>query len=208
MPNGVSSGDFVLWLCRAWPVDAGYMLEFWKRDRGSHDARRSRWHPSMVDVSGKVQPSGDDDVAPVGGEVLEDEDWRQINDLLASESPPARPCPSEQSIKAVVSLLAELRATLSNQVLPAGPVMNQLIDVWAAAHQLAPDVARPAESLLTSLVGRDLASAREISGTCDQIEAALMAIQAQANSEPVAGISGRAPRQPTGASISSEEAAR
>lgn len=199
VPNGVSGGDFVPWPDWVPAVDAGYMPAFWKRNRGAHDDRWSGWHPSMVEAAGEAPRRQEDSTAPNARVLANDDDWQQINDLLANESPQAGTSPSEQSIRAAVSAVAGLRATLTSEVLPAGPVIDQVIDLWAATHEVGPDVARPAESLLTALVGRDRVRAAEVTSTCDLIEAALMAVQIPPNGEPVKAVSGRLPRQRTGA---------
>jgi hypothetical protein len=208
VPNGGSSNDFVPWPRQPPAVDAGYMSAFWKRNRGVNDGHKSRWHPSMVDAAGNVQRSVEDRVVPRAGLALEDKDWQEIDDLLATERPPACASPSEQSITEVVSSLAGLRAMLNSQVLPAGRVMNRVIDVWAVAHQVGPEVARPAESLLTSLVGRDLVSAGEVIETCEQIEATLAPMKGEADAKAAAGVGGRSPSQPTKTSTGSREGAQ
>jgi hypothetical protein len=199
VPNGGPCGDFVPWLSWPRPGDAGNMPVFWRKKRGVQEGRRARWHPSEVEGAGSYQPH----TAPV----FEDADWDQVHDLLAGEDPPTGPCPSEKSINAATSL-CQLRASLTSQVLPAGRVMDRVLDVWAAAHEVAPGAATPAESLLTSLVGRDLVSAREVTDMCDRVEAALKANKRPAGGGAVAPIKGPVPCQPTGASISSKEGAR
>jgi hypothetical protein len=152
----------------------------------------------MGDGTGEWPRSPEAAVTVDAGVDLKDEDWQQIDNLLDSDSPAEWPGPSEESISAVVLSLAELRTALDDEVLPAGPLMNRVIDVWDLAHQVGPEVAKPAESLLTSLVGRDLVSARDVTNTCDQIEATLAAIRNHA----VGGAPGGWPRQRTGSRAS------
>jgi hypothetical protein len=95
---------------------------------------------------------------------LGDDDWAQIERLLA-EAAHAR--------ATITGALNALRASLDSRVLPAGPITDQLLDVWALAHQVDPLLAKPAEVLLSSLVGRDLVTSAEITNTCDLIEAAM-----------------------------------
>ena len=92
--------------------------------------------------------------------------------------------------------------------MPSGPVLDRLLDVWALVHQVNPQAAKPVESLLSSLVARDLVSAKEVTDTCDGIEAALEAQRGQALEGTPGQIARRVPSKPTGTSVSSEDGAR
>ncbi len=62
------------------------------------------------------------------------------------------------------------------------------------------------ESLLSSLVARDLVSAQEVTDTCDEIEAALEAHRPRALEDAPGHVARRVPRE--GTSVSSEEVPR
>ena len=83
-----------------------------------------------------------------------------------------------------------------------GPVARRV----ALVHEVDRQAARPVESLLSSLVARDLVSAKEVTGTCDEIEAALEAHRPRALEVAPGQIARRVPRE--GTSVSSEEVAR
>lgn len=145
------------------------MQVFRRKNRGPVDNPRDHRHPSRVEVIGRSRPSNDDDLISF----FDDEDWDQIKDLLSPHNQGESPPHFERSNAEVTSSLAELRASLGGQVVAAGPVLDRLLDVWALVHQVEPLAARPAEFLISSLVTRDLVSAKEVTDTCDEIEAAL-----------------------------------
>jgi hypothetical protein len=66
-----------------------------------------------------------------------------------------------------------LRDSIDNHVLPAGPVIDRLIDIWSLARLVDPAAAKPAEAVLSAVAGRDAISADEVYAACDQIESAL-----------------------------------
>jgi hypothetical protein len=140
-----------------------------RKNRGPGDKPRDHGHPSSVEVIARPRPSNDDDLTSF----FDDEDWDQINDLLSRHDQGDSPSHFESSNDGVTSSLAELRASLGGQIVASQPVLDRLLDVWALVHQVEPLAARPAESLISSLVARDLVSAKEVSDTCDEIEAAL-----------------------------------
>ncbi len=108
-----------------------------------------------------------------------DADWDRIDDFLSRQKP--GDCTSYlKHSRNVMSSLAELRASIGQQIVPSAAVLDRLLDVWALVHQVDPHAARPAESLLSSLVTRDLVSAKEVTDTCDEIEAALEAQRGRA----------------------------
>jgi hypothetical protein len=164
VPNVVPTSDFMPWPLAGQGQDAGSMRLFWRKERGTRDQARGPGRPNGV-VNCPSRPSGD--VGPGG--FLDDEDWGQIYDLLSSDSGPS----FERSRSAVASSLAELRASLHSQIMPSGPVLDRLLDIWALVHQVDPHAARPVECLLSSLVDRELVSAKEVSDTCEEVETAL-----------------------------------
>lgn len=184
------------------------MRLFWRKNRDPADKRRRHGRPSSVDANGPSRPS-DDDVTACFQDVtgcFQDEDWDQINDLLSCQKPGDRPSYLESSSNAVTSSLAELRASIGQQIMPSGPILDRLLDVWALVHEVDRQAARPVESLLSSLVARDLVSAKEVTGTCDEIEAALEAHRPRVLEVAPGQIARRVPRE--GTSVSSEEVAR
>ncbi len=143
---------------------------FWMKNRGL------RWHPSNPAFDGSPRPPSVDESCTPVRTALEERDWEQIDELLAGKSPPIVSNAKEGFSGTLVSSLRQLRdLSLTNQVLPAGSTLDALLDLWALVHEIDPRVAEPVESLLTTLVGRDLVSARELALTCDEIETALQA---------------------------------
>ena len=128
------------------------MRLFWRENRGPADNPRGQRRPSTVDANGPTSSSNDHDVTGR----FQDEDWDQINDLLSRQTPGDCTSYLESSSNAVTSSLAELRASIGQQVVPSATVLDRLLDVWALVHQIDPQAARPVESLLSSLVSRDL----------------------------------------------------
>ena len=122
-----------------------------------------------------------------------------------AKSQAAGPLILESSSNAVTSSLAELRASIGQQIVPSGPILDRLLDVWALVHEVDRQAARPVESLLSSLVARDLVSAKEVTDTCDEIEAALEAHRPRVLEVAPGQIARRVPRE--GTSVSSEEVA-
>ena len=102
---------------------------------------------------------------------LDQDDWLRIGELLAgpSEQTLADTCASAR----LKSLLDQLRAWTGTQIVSADRVADWLLDVWAYAREVDPAVALPAESMLCSLVERDVVCPHEIDVTCDEIELAL-----------------------------------
>ena len=144
------------------------MRLFWRKNRGPADNRRGHGRPSP--------PSNDHDVTGC----FQDEDWDQINDLLSRQKPGDCPPYLGSPRHAVMVSLAGLRASIGQQIVPSEAVLDRLLDVWALVHQVDPHAARPVESLLSSLVARDSVSAKEVTDTCDEVEAALRAPRGRA----------------------------
>jgi hypothetical protein len=185
--KGRSSGDLVPCPLRTWSEDA-YSMAFWRRRRSPEDDSRSRRdHPAGVGAKGVARLRTSDGPA-LEGVVFKDGDWDQIESFLRANSRPAgttsghpehfsgspRACTASE-IASSLGTVQALRASLSSRILPAGPVVDALLDVWTVVHQVDPEAAKPMESLLSSLARRDLASAREVKGVCDQVETALKA---------------------------------
>ena len=144
------------------------MPVFWMKNRGL------RWHPSNPAFDGSPRPFSLDESCTPAGTALEERDWEQIDELLARQSPPLISNAKEGFSGTLVSSLRQLRdLSLTNQVLPAGSTVDALLDLWALVHEIDPRAAQPVESLLTTLVGRDLVSAHEVALACDEIETAL-----------------------------------
>jgi hypothetical protein len=100
-------------------------------------------------------------------------DWVGVKQLLEDEKAGETSPVSYDTPDVLASSLAKLRTSLGAPILRAGPIVGQLIDVWALAEEVDPDAARPAEALLWAMEGCDLVTAGQVSATCDQIEAAL-----------------------------------
>lgn len=97
---------------------------------------------------------------------LSDDDWLQISRLLdgGASGPPA------DDIKARVASAVELlRSYVDGPVVGVSPVLNQLLDIWELAQNIDPRVARPAETLMSALVGREFVGADEVQSTCSEI---------------------------------------
>ena len=100
------------------------MRLFWRKNRGPADDPRRHGRPSP--------PSDDHDVTGC----FQDEDWDQINDLLSRQKPGDRPSYLESSRNAVTSSLAELRASIGQQIVPSAAVLDRLLDVWPSCTRL------------------------------------------------------------------------
>lgn len=144
------------------------MRLFWRKNRSPADNRRGHGRP--------LPPSDDHDVTGC----FQGEDWDQINDLLSRQKPGDCPSYWGSSRNPVTSSLAELRASIGQQIVPSAAVLDRLLDLCALVHEVDPSAARSLESLLFSLVTRDLASAKEVTHTCDEIEASLEAQRGRA----------------------------
>lgn len=101
--------------------------------------------------------------------MLDDDDWIRIEALLARANPAAPPDGLNESVVALRTALDGLRSAVGDQaVVGANPVINLLLDVWAAARDISPLASRPAEVLLSALVSRDVVSAEEVNAVCDE----------------------------------------
>lgn len=184
------------------------MRLFWTKHRSSGDNPRAHGRPSGVDDNGPSRPFNDDDVTGLAGAVFDDEDWEEIDNLLSRDNQLGSSSQWGQSRTAVTSSLAELQASIGQQIVASRPVLDRLLDLWALVHRVDPLAARPLESLLSSLVARDLVSAQEVTDTCDEIEAALMAQRDRALDDAPGPVARRAPSKTTGTDVSSEDRAR
>jgi hypothetical protein len=70
--------------------------------------------------------------------------------------------------------IAALEPYMRENFIPAGQVINPLIDVWSVAHNIHPSVARPVEELLTALVSRSTTTASEVATTLDNVRIAAL----------------------------------
>jgi hypothetical protein len=145
------------------------MRLFWRKSRGPGDKHARDAHPSSMVASHLSRPSTDVNVTGF----LDDDDWDRINDLLSCDERRCGSSYSESCNDGVTSSLAGLRRSIGQQILPSGPVLDRLLDVWEAVHRVQPLAAKPVEALLSSLVARDLVSAKEITDMCDEVEAGL-----------------------------------
>jgi hypothetical protein len=184
------------------------MRLFWTKHRSPGDNPRAHGRSTSVDDNGPSRAFNDDNVTGLAGAVFDDEDWDQIDNLLSGDNELGSSCQWEQSRAAVTSSLAELKASVGAQVVPSGPVLDRLLDLWTLVHQVDPLAARPLEPLLSSLVARDLVSAQEVTDTWDEVEAALEAQRGRASDDAPGPVARRVPGKTTGTNVSSEEGAR
>jgi hypothetical protein len=73
----------------------------------------------------------------------------------------------------VVKAVDELRHSVEAKVVPALPVIDRLISMWAVASRIDPAASRTIERVLSAMAGRDVLSADEVYAGCDQIETAI-----------------------------------
>ena len=113
---------------------------------------------------------------PLRSLVLTPTDWSQIGDMLSQGAAAVRPVETDERLMTLQRVISELRAFVTDQrTVGATYVRDWLLDVWSIAHSIDADVAQPAETLLTRLVGRDLVTADEIRETCEDTERAATA---------------------------------
>lgn len=108
---------------------------------------------------------------------LDEGDWREIEALLVSQPDGSPGAQSSEPLDSLVASLHTLRSFADSEITGVDPVTNQLLDVWAIARDIGPQVARPAETLLLALVGRDLVNFAEIVAVCNETQAALGSLQ-------------------------------
>jgi hypothetical protein len=102
-------------------------------------------------------------------------DWAQIDDLL-SKAPDKSPASGGDNLVVLQRSLGELRSFMHDErIIGATHARDWLLDLWSVAQEIDAAVARPAEVLLTRLVGRDLVSSDEIRDVCDSTERLAMA---------------------------------
>ncbi len=70
--------------------------------------------------------------------------------------------------------VAALEPYMQEAVIPAGRVVNPLLDVWDAAHRIDPAVSSPVEQLLTALVERTSVTPKELISTVDEVRIAAL----------------------------------
>ena len=150
------------------------MQRFWRRERSPrNDGRGRRDHPAGANRDGTARLSSGD--ASRVGVWFDYKDWERIQDLLASGEPGLVSTSVQHPSGTISASLTSLRSSLGSEILPAGPMTDTLLDIWALVHESNPITARPVECLLSSLVGRNLVSAREVAEMCNQVEAVMKA---------------------------------
>ena len=70
--------------------------------------------------------------------------------------------------------IAELGPYLTETIIPTGQVINPLLDVWDAAHNIHPYASSPVEQLLTVLVARAWVPPAELSSTLDEVRSSAL----------------------------------
>lgn len=103
-------------------------------------------------------------------------DWTGIEHLLSEDKGAIRLLHDADRLVALEQVLGKLQ-TFANgdRIVGATYVRDLLLDVWSAAHPIDWAVARPAEDLMTNLVGCDVVSADEIQEVCDHTRQAASA---------------------------------
>ena len=185
------------------------MRLFWRKHRLPEGNSRGSVEAASFDGSSKPC----NDTGPTGA--LDNGDWDEITEFLSSDGPGSELSSLERSRNAVNSSLGELRASLRQEIVPSGPVLDRLLDVWGLVHQVEPFAAKPVEFLLTSLVARDFVSTKEVTEMCDRVEAALgtptdrtnQEAQPRRADEASRHVPCRLPSEATGRTTSSEEGA-
>ncbi len=123
------------------------MRLFWTTHQNSGDNPRASGRPTGVDGNGPSGPFNDDDVTVLLEAVFNDEDWDEIVNLLSRDNQLSSSSQWGQSKTAVTSSLAELRASIGQQIVALGPVLARLLDLWALVHRVDPLASRPLESV-------------------------------------------------------------
>jgi hypothetical protein len=163
--------------------DPNYMREFTNPTRTARTGPRVHWHRSGARWIGRLQPPFAHKNPVVAKDALfRANDWVGVKHLLEDEKTSQTSPVSYDTRDMLASSLLKLRTSLGAPILRAGPVVGELIDVWALAKEVDPDAARPAEALLWAMEGCDLVTAGQVSATCDRIDGAL--------SRPLATING------------------
>ena len=177
------------------------------RDRSPRDDRCGRRdHPAGANRDGTARlSSGDASRVRVR---FDYKDWERIKDLLASGDLGLVSTSVQHPSGTISASLASLRSSLRSEILPAGPMTDTLLDVWALVHERDAIAARPVECLLSSLVGRDLVSAREVAEMCNQVEALVKAGPNPAEEIAGARVPAQSGAEPAGRGVSKEKGAR
>ncbi len=68
----------------------------------------------------------------------------------------------------VMATADEIEHSFTGSVISARKTTDAFLDLWGAAHELDPSVARPAERLLVALVGRNFATHAELKSALDR----------------------------------------
>jgi len=81
---------------------------------------------------------------------------------------------SDTALARLSEALDGLALYMSEPVIPAGRVINPLLDVWDAAHSVDPYVGSPVEQLLTVLLTRTSVTPAELNSVLDEVRAAAL----------------------------------
>lgn len=90
-----------------------------------------------------------------------------------------------ESVERLDRALTSLGAFTSDRAVPTSVVINPLLVVWDAAHEVGAEVSEPVESLLTAAVQRTTLGADELLSCSDEVRA--LALQQTVLSELVLG---------------------
>jgi hypothetical protein len=77
--------------------------------------------------------------------------------------------------------IAAFEPYMRESLIPAGQLINPLLDVWSVARSIHPSVARPVEELLTSLVSRSATTPGELVATLDNVRIAALQVSVLAS---------------------------
>ena len=171
------------WLGQLVVLDSAVRAVFWKRSRSRPTEDR------LVQPARDTYP-GAGAWAVANGEcrglgaavsLLDEQDWAQIEALLCGRSDAESILGWDDALVALIEALDQLQGMVGGQQLVGvKQVTNQLVDPWAIAEHVGPEVAIPAEVLLSGLVRRDLISVDEINAVCHQTDAALTRMSGRA----------------------------
>jgi hypothetical protein len=101
----------------------------------------------------------------------------EVDHSATIEIPPRQRAPQPRwpgdARATVIKVLDELRHSVEAEAVPALPVVDRLIDIWALASRIDPAASRTVERVLSAVAGREVLSADEVYAGCDQIETAV-----------------------------------
>ena len=163
MLNGCRDHDLIPWPTPALFSDVGYMQHFWTRNETEAFGLQGQRHGHAAGLAAASRRfARHEDVTAAKDALFRARDWVGVSALLDDEVRSTASSLPRDPRSELASSVAELRASLRGPVLRAGPVLEQLVSVWALAKQVDADVARPAEALLCAMEGCNLVTAGQV----------------------------------------------